>query len=324
MEDLIVRVLQGRATPDESDALLRWRESSPENELRYQDLARIWLPRTPVGVPSGRRPAPSAFEIIHAAKQRQQSASPAAPQPQRQGWTRWAGRAAAAVFVAITGFAAATLLQPTQPLYAGGVVSTSAGEMATVTLPDGTLIRLGPSSEVRFGEEPARRDVWLDGEAFLSVARMDDAPFTVRTAAGKVVVLGTRFRVRTSGEAMQVGVLEGRVAVGTGSVERELVGGEIGQVAGGNLRVRRANHPDELRPNLGNFVAFRSTPLWSVAEELELHFGVRVEIRDPDVGGRTVTAAFQDDAFSEVVSDICRITASVCTITDSLAVIAGR
>jgi methionyl-tRNA formyltransferase len=100
--------------------------------------------------------------------------------------------------------------------------------------------------------------------------------------------------------------------------------GSMLAVAGGNLRVRRASHTDELRPNLGNFVAFRSTPLWSVAEELELHFGVRVDIRDPDVGGRTVTAAFQDDAFSEVVSDICRITASVCTITDSLAVIAGR
>jgi hypothetical protein len=39
------------------------------------------------------------------------------------------------------------------------------------------------------------------------------------------------------------------------------------------------------------------------------------------VGGRTVTASFQDASFQQLMSVVCRITAARCSIADSVVVV---
>jgi hypothetical protein len=80
---------------------------------------------------------------------------------------------------------------------------------------------------------------------------------------------------------------------------------------------------DELRPKLGNFLAFQSTPLRTVVAEVSSHYGLPARVQDEALADRTVTASFQDATYAEVMSVVCRITASVCTITDSTAVVVG-
>ena len=320
MEEIVIRSLQGVARPEELERLARWRAADPENERLYGEMARLWS-----ATPRGKRQivrgeAPSAFEIIRIARLSEDAREPA--RRANDATHRWGRRIAAAIALFAAGVAG-SLIEGPKTLSAGGLVTTSADEMATVTLPDGTLVRLGPSSRFRLPEDPQEREVWLDGEAFFSVAAPEEEPFTVRTGSGAARAGETRFRVTTAGDGMQVGVLEGRVAMLAGRSERELVEGEVGRIAAGRLTVHRAGTVEELRPNLGNFLAFQSTPLRTVVDEVSSHFGLPTRVQDEELADRTVTASFQDASYAEVMSVVCRITASVCTITDSTAVVIG-
>lgn len=41
-EDLLIRSLQRRTTPEEDEHLRAWRESTPENDREYRRLAELW------------------------------------------------------------------------------------------------------------------------------------------------------------------------------------------------------------------------------------------------------------------------------------------
>lgn len=321
MEEIVIRALQGIAPPEELERLERWRHADPENERTYRQLARLWDATLRGARPAPRSEPPSSFEIIRTARIRETEARRSAAS-ESGGLGRWGRRVAAAIALVAAGLVGSLVEGPT-PLMAGGLISTSALEMATVTLPDGTVVRIGPSSQVRLPSEAEQREVWLEGEAFFSVAAPDDRPFVVHTGSGSARAMETRFQVRTAGGGMRIGVLEGKVAVSAegGEGEGEVVGGEVGEVAGGRLTVTAAEAAEDLRPKLGNFLAFRSTPLKTVLEEVSSHFELPAEVLDAELGNRTVTASFNDATFGEVMSVVCRITASRCTITDSTAVV---
>ena len=41
-DELILKVLDGIATPDEIQALARWMETDPENEVYFNQLKKAW------------------------------------------------------------------------------------------------------------------------------------------------------------------------------------------------------------------------------------------------------------------------------------------
>jgi ferric-dicitrate binding protein FerR (iron transport regulator) len=80
------------------------------------------------------------------------------------------------------------------PIY---VVSTGIQNMEPVTLPDGTLVLLGPGTKLiypaSFTEE--KREVSLDGQAFFDVSKNASKPFIVKTHSMDVEALGTAFEL---------------------------------------------------------------------------------------------------------------------------------
>ena len=85
-------------------------------------------------------------------------------------------------------------------------------------LPDGSGIRLSPKAWVRYRKElahAARRDVYLQGQAFFEVAKNKEKPFTVYSGYISTTALGTMFRVTASddGNTMKVQLNEGKVLV---------------------------------------------------------------------------------------------------------------
>jgi len=76
-------------------------------------------------------------------------------------------------------------------------VVTTAGQQATLTLKDGTSVRLAPASRLRVASGfDRRRDVDLIGEAWFDVAAAHGIPFVVHTGRVTTTVLGTVFTVR--------------------------------------------------------------------------------------------------------------------------------
>lgn len=95
------------------------------------------------------------------------------------------------------------------------VVSAARGERRQLMLADGSRITLNTSSRIELDYRGKLRLArLLAGEALFEVARDPQRPFIVSAADRQVVALGTAFSVRMEGPALQVTLVEGRVAVG--------------------------------------------------------------------------------------------------------------
>src|SRR5690606_29105984 len=93
---------------------------------------------------------------------------------------------------------------------------TTWGQKSTITLSDGTTIKLNSGSRLRYPEafDEGLREVHLEGEAFFDVARNEHSPFVVRTKSVTTRVLGTSFNIEAfPDEQISVTVATGKVEV---------------------------------------------------------------------------------------------------------------
>jgi ferric-dicitrate binding protein FerR (iron transport regulator) len=324
MDEVIVKSLRRLTSPAEEEALRLWRAEAPSNEERYETIVRIWAATAREDIADA-PPRPSASSIIQAAGERGLITSPGLPLWRKpSSWMRLAGSVAlAASFV---GGLLAAGLRPDRPLFEANEIKTEPGGRMTLSLNDGSVVRLAPGSSLRLEASATKRIVWLDGRAFFTVARAADRAFVVRTGAGEVVVHGTRFQVTSESEegGLEVLVVEGEVAVQAGAEEREVTGGQMAQVqADSTVSVATTDRVEERLGWMESFLVFRDTPLRDAAREVEARFGVPVRIDDSVPWDRSITATFQAEPFQSVVDVICHATAVSCVVTDTLAVIRG-
>jgi len=319
VDELILAALQERIARDDAMRLESWRLASPHNEAHYQAMARIWgLASRPDPLEPRSGTVPSLGKLRSRRFMRGPRSKVA-----YSGWARGA-RWTAAVAAA----AAILLLVMRQPSGADGTDTgfsasefvTDQAEMVTASLDDGSVVRLAPESRLRVAPVAHRREVWLDGEAFFAVARDSARPFTVRTRAGSVEVLGTRFDLRVMGDELRLVVTEGKVALVSGGHRLHVVAGQIAHVTGDGVPVvEGAVKVDSLLAWAGDFIVFQSTPLHRVARELESRYGVRVLLPDSSVASRTVTAWFTNQSFPQVFHAICRAVDAHCSLRDNVA-----
>lgn len=128
---------------------------------------------------------------------------------------------------------------------------TESGQSKTLTLPDGTSVRLNGGTEVSFSAKQWDRQRQLQlvrGELFLDVITNPDVPFTVITSDIRINVLGTSFNVRHYPDeySPEVSVRSGRVQVVTHD-------GRLTSVLGMGDKV--VYHPDS-----GRFTTLRISP----------------------------------------------------------------
>lgn len=95
--------------------------------------------------------------------------------------------------------------------------NTEAGQRASVTLPDGTVVKLNSGSTLQYPAVFSKneRRVRIEGEAMFDVAEDTGKPFLVETYAYDVKVLGTRFNILAEEETGEfcTALMEGRVAI---------------------------------------------------------------------------------------------------------------
>lgn len=96
------------------------------------------------------------------------------------------------------------------------VVKTNEGQRRTVTLADGSIVRMNANSSLSFPEKFAAdiREIALTGEAFFEVEKDPSRPFVVTSGNIETTVLGTEFNIRAYRDAdIDVTVTEGKVKV---------------------------------------------------------------------------------------------------------------
>lgn len=91
------------------------------------------------------------------------------------------------------------------------------GQQVTITLTDGTTVRLNAGSTLTYPAAFAadKREVRLNGEGYFEVASKATAPFLIHTDDVDVQVIGTKLTVKAypESESVKVAVVEGKVAV---------------------------------------------------------------------------------------------------------------
>ncbi len=303
VDDLIIKTLNSAASPFEDERLKRWRESAPGNEEYFQEMAKVWGLTTPEPVVPAWGP-PSVEAIVAAAPIPLRKGGPS----KRNAWRNW-GLLAAAVAAIGLGIQFMIPMGPTPT----AVHQVGGGGDETVTLNDGSFVRLAQGSTLREWEVEGGREVSLEGRAFFAVARDEASPFVVRTDGGEITVLGTRFQVDTEDDGISTVVVEGLVGVSTEFGAAEVPAGSLAHMAAGNAPFVQA--VDDVAAYLnwadGNLL-YQATPLSQVVEEVARFYGRTLSVQGSDLAQRRVTAWFQGEPFEAVAESLCVVTEAVC------------
>jgi transmembrane sensor len=221
-------------------------------------------------------------------------------------------------FVMAAGVAAVVILAGWFGFHANGMVlSTDRAERREVMLADGSVVSLGPETQMRIGLSNAERRITLErGRALFRVAKDPHRPFLVTSEGTLVRAVGTVFAVEQADESIIVTVKEGKVAVSRTAPARtaysqsklEQPGASIGvipppafltsneqmtvSVAGAASPVREVDASRALAWSDGVLV-FNSTPLDEVVHRFNQYNRVQIRIRDAELGRRTVSGVFQ-------------------------------
>lgn len=323
VDELISRSVRRRTTADEEQQLRVWRQASEHNEAYFRELTRLLAGVAEVGATRGAGGMPAAADLIELAEAESRDMSQPPTRGRRRSARGWGSAMAIAATIAFIALGSAwyyTRASTPEFRLGAGEFVTGPSETGTVTLSDGTVVRMAPRSRLRVLDATQRRDVSLTGKAYFAVAKMDEYPFRVRTQGGDVVALGTRFEVKAE-EDLRVVVAEGRVAFRRGTRGVEVDAGEMSMLLedGPSAPVKVDVAP--LLEWVGNFLAFQSTPLRDVAAELEREYGARVIVTDSALASVTITGSYVDRTFEEVITIICGVLGAHCSVQDGTATI---
>lgn len=119
-----------------------------------------------------------------------------------------------------------------KPIYFDKRITTGAGEWEQTLLTDGSVLRIGPNTRLRWSFDEAQRTIVLSrGEAVFEVARDPSRPFIVTTHAGDVRAIGTEFGVALmNASTVIVTVAHGKVSVskpGSGPITADASIGDV-------------------------------------------------------------------------------------------------
>jgi ferric-dicitrate binding protein FerR (iron transport regulator) len=179
--------------------------------------------------------------------------------------------------------------------------TTGNGERATITLPDGTIVRLNVGSHllVPATYSSGNRTVQLTGEAMFSVMHRSDAPFTVVAGPSTTRVLGTTFVVRhyETDSTATVTVRDGKVAVGTTVVSA------LQQVTVGARGVSELHPADQKRFAFAEGVLMLgSMPLVEAVPELNRWYDADIRLGDKVIQQQRIVGGFKAGSITDLVS----------------------
>jgi len=153
-----------------------------------------------------------------------------------------------------------------------------------VTLSDGTIVQLNAGTAIIFPLQftGRHREVTVNGEAFLTVAKKAQQPFRVHLPGSQVEVLGTSFNVNTydSGEA-RIALDEGAVKILDGKDAMLLAPGYEGIVIPGNaLATRPFNRDTVLAWRKGKQEFGKNATLLDICRALPRFYGIEMKLKD--------------------------------------------
>nr|WP_237249584.1 FecR family protein [Sphingobacterium faecale] len=158
------------------------------------------------------------------------------------------------------------------------MLSTPRGGQYQVVLSDGTKVWLNADSYIRYPVTFDRnsRNVEIEGEAYLEVAKVKGKPFRVNSKGQTIEVLGTHFNVRTYDNLKQTTLVEGSVRVTDGKSSVVLRPQQQATLHEGKIQVLEVDAEESIAWTK-NSLYFNEIPLVEVFKQLERWYDVEFE-----------------------------------------------
>lgn len=191
----------------------------------------------------------------------------------------------------------------------GRDVATSAGQMAMITLDDGTRVRLAPDATLRIPEAFGKtiRAVRLDGAGSFEVAPGGKGDFRVVARDAVVIATGTRFTVYAYDldEAATIVVHEGSVEVRAGDASRPVAATEAIVIPDrSELRVASAEEVEEATAWTEQRIAIVNKPLSRVLPQFRRMYDTDIKVQDAEILRRPVTLRASLDSLSAAIAAV--------------------
>lgn len=196
--------LRGPDGPRLRPAYARWRLRNAARAKVAAEIDDVW------GLAGALADDPAIRELVDGAP----SAAPTrVGRGQGAAWTRRAAALAVFVLAGAAGGGLALHFGVGAPVRSE-VYQTAQGEQRSVTLSDGSTIRLDTATRLTVEMRPRRRDIRLaEGRARFVAARDLARPFVVEAGPARVEALGTVFDVRLDAGSAAVNLFKGAVEV---------------------------------------------------------------------------------------------------------------
>lgn len=205
------------------------------------------------------------------------------------------------------------------PLYASGMkVDVPLGQMANITLPDGTTVMLNSGTSLEYGNHfgLGQREVTLKGEAFFEVSDDPDHPFIVNTTTLGFKVYGTSFNIEA---------YPGDIKINT-----TLVSGSLGVLGKSGDELTRLSPGENLffdmqnnkmvksKVNTGIYtswrdgiITFRNEKLKEIAKKLERWYNLEIVIQREALGEESYFGSIMRNKPVDQILEVLRLTSSI-------------
>jgi len=185
------------------------------------------------------------------------------------------------------------------------IIKPKPQEQKIIALQDQSQIRLAPGSSIEFNEDTylTQRDIKLSGEAFFEVEK--GAPFSVKTEAGIVQVLGTSFNIWTPNDKnAEIKCFSGRVLVIDNKNKKVTLNpNEKVIIEDGDLLDKNTFNASIQSPN-DSLKYYENAKVEWVIDDLEKLYDLQFKIPD-ELNTKRFTGAISIDNSSKALSILC-------------------
>ncbi len=305
-KDIIEKVLNNTATPEEARAVAAWfAEDEGQEDLAQsimedqkgltEEMALSWLDHP---VPEQRMKSRFINQIKQSKKRRVM-----------RGWMVAAITIPFLFLGAFTTFLANRTGVFAETKYAE--VYVPCGERMQVMLQDGTVVLLNSDTKLRYPQKFSlfNRTVELSGEGYFDVAKMKTAPFIVDLKGVKVKVTGTKFNVKSYDNDSKIWLTleEGRVRMNDDKqVDYSLVPGDQVEYdrSSGKYKVGRMDDFGEVNAWRTHSLNFYLTPLKDVLKVLERQYDTRFIVKDSTLLDGRFTLSTAKVSVEDILNDL--------------------
>jgi ferric-dicitrate binding protein FerR (iron transport regulator) len=235
----------------------------------------------------------------------------------QSGFSRVWRYAAVITFLLVTSVLIWKIIPDTPSETVATTIEAPNGARTLITLPDSSSIWLNAASKISYNREfgITNRDIVLEGEAFFDVQKKN-LPFTVKTTAYSITVLGTAFNVKAyhDDDRMTTTLLRGSLKVNrvtaSGKEEEFLLRPNEKLVLPGTSS-QRINEPMTVEQNVDalaeaewkdGWLTVRGESLKELAKKIERIYNVSIHFEDESLKAYRYNGRIQQFSLEQVLN----------------------